>query len=45
MPILAGLTVILIFFALLGMAATAWGVDSSDSSNDPRRPADHPGLT
>ena len=43
-PLIA-LLVILLFFTLLGAAAMGWGVDSSDSSNDPRRPSDHPGIT
>jgi hypothetical protein len=45
MAVLVAMTVMMIAFSLLGMAALAWGVDSSASSNDPRRPADHPGLT
>jgi hypothetical protein len=39
---MSGLIVLLIIMAavaLLGIAATAWGVDSRDESADPRRPA------
>jgi hypothetical protein len=42
---LLALLVILLFFSVLGAAAMGWGVDSSASSNDPRRPSDHPGIT
>ena len=45
MAILLVFAVILLFFSVLGAAALGWGIDSSASSNDPRRPADHPGLT
>ncbi len=34
----------LIWFGILGAASLGYGVDSSASSNDPRRPAEHAGL-
>ena len=45
MTTLLAFAVILLLFSVLGAAALGWGVDSSASSNDPRRPSDHPGLT
>jgi hypothetical protein len=39
------LFLIILFLALLGVAAQAWGVDSSDSSSDPRRPIRPTGLS
>jgi hypothetical protein len=34
----------LIWFGILGAASLGYGVDSSASSNDPRRPAEHAGI-
>jgi hypothetical protein len=34
----------LIWFAILGAASLGHGVDSSTSSTDPRRPAEHAGI-
>jgi hypothetical protein len=34
----------LIWFGILAAASFGYGVDSSASSNDPRRPADHAGI-
>jgi hypothetical protein len=34
----------LLWFAILGAASLGYGVDSSASSNDPRRPAEHAGI-
>ena len=38
------LLLIILFLAVLGIAAQGWGVDSSDSSTDPRRPQSPVGL-
>ena len=39
------LLLIILFMALLGIAAQTLGVDSSDSSTDPRRPYSPIGIT
>ena len=39
------LLLIILFVALLGIGAQTWGVDSSDSSTDPRRPIRPTGLS
>ncbi|HET9346743.1 MAG TPA: hypothetical protein VFO05_13700 [Candidatus Limnocylindrales bacterium] len=39
------LLVIILFLAVLGIGAQAWGVDSSDASTDPRRPFSPIGLS
>jgi hypothetical protein len=38
------LLVLILFLALLGIAALTWGVDTSDSSTDPRRPQSPVGI-
>ena len=38
------LLLVILFATILGVAALGWGVDSSDSSSDPRRPAQPVGL-
>jgi hypothetical protein len=39
------LLLLILFLAAVGVAAQAWGVDSSDSSTDPRRPIRPTGLS
>jgi hypothetical protein len=39
------LLLIILFAAILGIAAVAWGVDSTEGSADPRRPVRPTGIS
>ena len=40
-----GLLILILFLAVLGVAAILWGVDSNDVLSDPRRPAERGGIS